>query len=940
MRVVLGASAVVCFALLGCRGDAPAPAPAPSTASLEVESTPRGGQLVRDVHRRFRDKDKRTPFLDHPGVQSFRREGDMFVAMATAPKGKTPITRVSLPAFADLGANIGAGELAITIKPRVAHTAAEWAQHLAVHPDVAPGVTLFRRVDQDGLDDVYEVSAPTETLRFTYDLTLGNAKGLRLVDGTLEILDEKGTPRVRVPAPELVDSKGLRRVGAIGVNGCAFDRDPRGPWGRAVVAPGAESCEVVATIDGRGLSYPVLVDPAWVGTANTKATHAWHKMVKIAAGADAGKVLVLGGTGSLPTQTELYDVTSGTWAVSSTLPDTLTKGVNAVALSNGSVVVAGGFPASTTAAAKSNTYVRSATGTWTAGASMSGGRAWFAMSVMTIDAKEVAFVAGGMQAVSIKTSPVKTAEYYDAATDSWFTAPSMSEVRSHPGYAVLSDGRLMVAGGHGLSGGFAAELTSVEIFSPTSKTWTTGGSLATERSDAVLVPVAGGGAVLAGGWNDFDYTLASIEHFNGTAWSTLPVKMTEPRMFHIGAALADGRILLAAGNVEYDDPIYAMTASGTADILELGTDPKTTAKINGSGGMSTSRIAPAWIVLGDKVLVTGGQTSDVDGTETTSSELFDTSIGAKCTGTCPAGLFCTEGVCCKSSSCPEGQTCAAPGSEGICTKPKGSSCTSNTECATGFCVTGICCSTACTGDCQTCNVAGKVGECANAAVGTDPKKVCGGDPTCGPFCDSFGDCFEYATTGTKCGASLGDAGTGSFCAAYSCNDWGDCEKTTNNCGLTCTTSVSCDESTKTCTAIASGIKAGKCVIDGQCWDYGEINPKNACQLCDPPSSKTTWSTAASCMDGGVDTGTTEDTGTPDDTGAVEDTGTTEDTGTAEDTGTTPTDDATADTGSTAADLPEASTCGCRTPGGDAPSGGAMALIALLVAASVRKRTAR
>ena len=98
--------------------------------------------------------------------------------------------------------------------------------------------------------------------------------------------------------------------------------------------------------------------------------------------------------------------------------------------------------------------------------------------------------------------------------------------------------------------------------------------------------------------------------------------------------------------------------------------------------------------------------------------------------------------------------------------------------------------------------------------------------------------------------------------------------------------------------------------------------------CDPPASKTGWSTAPSCLDGGTDTGTTEeDTGT-----AVEDTGTTTtdtgttvvDTGTvpAADTGTAPaTDTGTAEDSSTAADastgpapLPEASTCGCEMPG--------------------------
>lgn len=109
---------------------------------------------------------------------------------------------------------------------------------------------------------------------------------------------------------------------------------------------------------------------------------------------------------------------------------------------------------------------------------------------------------------------------------------------------------------------------------------------------------------------------------------------------------------------------------------------------------------------------------------------------------------------------------------------------------------------------------------------------------------------------------------------------------TNDCGLSCTTSVTCDEASKTCTANLAGIKAGHCVIDGRCWALGDGNPKDACKLCDPILSKTSWSPspAASCTDGGVGDAAS-DTG-PLDTGLVDtgiDTGVT-DSGGLSDTG--------------------------------------------------------
>ncbi|MBI2391843.1 MAG: hypothetical protein HYV09_19790 [Deltaproteobacteria bacterium] len=948
-RAFFCASVVSLCAFTGCQGDDAHRAPAgPSSVSapIEVVSTARGGQLLRHTRKRFAKG--KTPFLGAPGVQGFQRVGDTFVALPFAPRGRLPSASVELPEHADGAARVRSGGVEVVVRPKLAHVAAEWAQDFAIHPEVAPATTMFRRVDEGGLDDVFEVGSPRETLTFTYQVSTSGAGGLRLVGDTLEVVDRDGAPRLRMPAPIVADANGDRRTGTIEVRGCAVDRDARGPWGRAPVAPGAESCEVVASIDGRGLAYPVLVDPAWEGTVNTKRSHAYHRMLKIGAGADSGKILLVGGTGSEPTYTELFDPATKTWAAASALSDSLGMGMNAVALPDGTVVAAGGFPTTTGTTAKSNAYVRSpTTGTWSGAASLSVGRAWFAMHAARIDGKDVALVAGGMQTTSTSTKPLKTVEYYDAVTDSWFTGASMSEERSHAGSAVLSDGRVLVVGGHGYTTS-STQLATAEVFDPATKTWAGAGTLITKRSDGVVLALPSGRAVVAGGWNSMYDTLATVEYFDGTAWSEIAGKgMTEPRMFHVGAQLTDGRILFAAGNKEPDDPKWAMTPTNTADLLVLGSDPKTTAKIVGTANLNVARIAPAGIAIGDTVLVTGGLTADSDGSETTSSELFDGTLGAACStaSPCPTGLFCTEGVCCKSASCAEGQTCAAAGFEGVCTKPKGASCTANSDCATGYCVTGVCCATACTGDCESCNTAGKVGDCVAAAVGTDPKGKCGGDPSCGPFCDSWGDCWEYAAEGTTCGASLGDAGTGLFCTKYACDEWGDCMKSTHDCGLTCTTTVSCDEATKTCTATASGIKAGQCVIDGQCWAYGDVNPKDACQLCDPPASKTSWSVAASCTDGGTDTGIVEEDAAPvTDTGASSDTGTTakdtgttvEDSGSAEDSGT---DDATTDGGGpgAGADLPEASTCSCELPGrGRSEAPFAAIGLALAIAAARRR----
>jgi MYXO-CTERM domain-containing protein len=360
-------------------------------------------------------------------------------------------------------------------------------------------------------------------------------------------------------------------------------------------------------------------------------------------------------------------------------------------------------------------------------------------------------------------------------------------------------------------------------------------------------------------------------------------------------------------------------------------------------------------ITGKGALATGGLADDGTGTltEVAISEIFDTTLGAPCGSGCPSGTFCTEGVCCESASCPEGQTCAAPGHEGVCAKPKGATCSTGAECSTGYCAESVCCDAPCNAECQSCTVAGKVGTCTAATPGTDPGGKCaasfgGGDPICGPFCDSTGFCGTYAATGTLCGASA-DAGpdSGPFCTRNECDDFGGCMPSTYNCGLTCTTTVTCDEATKSCTPTVGGIKAGYCVIDNNCWTYGDIDPTDTthCRTCNPPVSKTTW--FDSCSETGTDTGTS-DTGTTD---AKVDTGTDAkvDSGTdtkvdahdaAPDTSVAA-DSTVADSGSGDNSLPETSTCSCRVPGGDEGAGrstsGALVAIAGIALIAARRR---
>ncbi len=947
-RLSFGIGAVL--AVVGCsRSEAPSQTNTRGVVSEPGElfqplSSPAADERTDAVRARFTLKQADgtlRALLPQADVDTFRRVGESFEVVPSAPKNQATPLKAHFPQTASGTLSVFAGGMRADVRPKgFGASNLEWADRTAVYRNAGDKIDVFRVANVDGIEDFYLVDQPRNNLSFSYELQLTNVAGLRLVADTLELLDAGGAPRLRMPTPMLLDSRGKQRLGTLRVSGCAVDTKGIGPWGRPVTAPGASSCTVTASFDGTELAYPVLVDPAWQGTGNTKQSHAYHKLIYIAAGADSGKVLTVGGTGTVPMGTELFDPATQTWAASTNFPTTLSTGgfgigTNAVGLANGAVFIAGGLGVTTlTSTAQATTALRNpATGEWTLKAAMES-RAWHVMTTATIDGKEQVFVAGGTQTSSY-SGAVKTAQYYDPATDNWTTAFSMAAPR-HKGRGVrMADGRILVVGGEGAT--FSSTMTSAEIFTPATKSWTTVASMAVARTQPELVAV-GTGAIVAGGATGTSASTAvnSVEYFDGTSWKTLTATLSQARWQFASAKLPDGKVLFVGGQYYEGTPVFLTMQSAVADLFDPGSDPGTGTMIGG-GSMIKERTFHAAVTIPTLgVLIAGGISGS---TETTGSELFNTKVGGACGTGCAAGTTCVDGVCCLTSSCPAGQKCNATGREGVCTKPAGSTCGGNNECASGYCVGGFCCESACTGTCRSCDATGK---CSNTPAG----KICQGQTECGRTCDATGTCTSsYIASGTKCGASATDAGTGTFCSTQACSGGGSCLTTTNNCGLTCTTSVTCNEATKTCTPSAAGIKAGFCVIDAKCYSYGDINPTDSCKVCDPPSSKTAWSTAVSCMDGSVDTGT-EDTGVSDTGSSGDDTGTADDTGsTGDDTGTTGDDtgttveDASADA-AIGSDLPEVSTCSCRTPGGSttAPPAAFAALgIALAVAARRRRK---
>jgi hypothetical protein len=253
----------------------------------------------------------------------------------------------------------------------------------------------------------------------------------------------------------------------------------------------------------------------------------------------------------------------------------------------------------------------------------------------------------------------KTAELYDPATGTWTATGNMFEARSNHTATLLPDGRVLVAGGVST---FATRevLASAELYDPITGTWTAAAGLTAARyghtatllSDGRVLIAGGRGSVPENGGAD-SVELASAETYDPvTGLWTGTTPMPERRDAYTATMLLDGRVLFVGRSAQLYDPATASwTATGSmarrdsghfATLLRDGRvlvtgcgfplcrtaelyDPQTNSWTQ-TGDMIERR---AWFGAGllpdGRVLVTGGGDGGYGGSPT--AELYDPDTG-------------------------------------------------------------------------------------------------------------------------------------------------------------------------------------------------------------------------------------------------------------------------------------------------------------------------
>ena len=261
-----------------------------------------------------------------------------------------------------------------------------------------------------------------------------------------------------------------------------------------------------------------------------------------------GQVLIAGGYNdtALASQAELFDPATGTFRATGAL-STLRKNHTATLLDTGKVLIAGGRNSADVASCE---LYDPGSGTFMATGSMLSPRYGHTATLMK-DGR-VLMVGGGKF-----TMPQNFvgAEVYDPATGTFAatTGPLPARRDSHTATR-LADGRVLIAGGEGDGSAQLGQedFTSCAIYDPSTGSFTSTGSMATQRFDHTATLLPDGKVLIAAGENHLATAtyLDSGELFDpATGTFSAAGTLVSPRTAHRAVVLGTGKVLLVGGTL-------------------------------------------------------------------------------------------------------------------------------------------------------------------------------------------------------------------------------------------------------------------------------------------------------------------------------------------------------------------------------------------------------
>lgn len=407
--------------------------------------------------------------------------------------------------------------------------------------------------------------------------------------------------------------------------------------GNVLVAGGINSVSGVNTAEATAEIYSVTAG-TFSSAGNMTTARAQHTASLLTTGTTSGDVLLAGGftTTTVTATAELFDPANNTFTATAGSMTASRYAHTATVLPSGQVLITGGRSLTSGGGFLSSAELfNPATGTFTATGSMTTAR--FSHTATLLSNGKV-LIAGGK---SNGSTYLDTAELYDPASGT-FTAidSTMGSPRDAQSATLLSDGTVLLAGGGIASTGFLTVTGSADIYNPATNTFTPlAASLSVARAYHTATLLPNGTVLLAGGGNSSDpsvgefQALSSVEIYNPTTKTfSFAASLNFARGFFASTLLGNGNVL-AEGGFNGTNTNYTILASA-----ELYTSTGTLAPVAG--------LSPASLTFASQTLNTTSAAQTITLTNTGNAAL--TISGIALTGTnagdfaqtnaCPASL--------------------------------------------------------------------------------------------------------------------------------------------------------------------------------------------------------------------------------------------------------------------------------------------------------------
>lgn len=288
-------------------------------------------------------------------------------------------------------------------------------------------------------------------------------------------------------------------------------------------------------------------------------------------------------------------------------------GHTATKLSNGKVVVAGGYNALNNSLASTELYDPT-TGVWTPTGNLLAARVEHAATLLP---NGKVLVSGGADPVTGQR--YMGTELYDPSLGTWVATGNLNVGRINHS-TTLINGKVLLAGGVDQFTG--NNIASTEQYDPATGIWTLKGNLITARTYHTAAALANGKVLVTGGNDDSSAILRSAELYDPTTglWSAT-FNPSEPKTAGLATLLADGKVFVYGG----EGPNGFVTNS---EIFNPNSNaiPWTYSTADSTGQSHVNRAAT--LLPNGKVLFTGGSDTSGSNIFTTSNQLYDPTTGA------------------------------------------------------------------------------------------------------------------------------------------------------------------------------------------------------------------------------------------------------------------------------------------------------------------------